>query len=161
MYWQDVGTSCTLPHTPGLLSEHINPAGALHGHRMTSPSPRAFWHQWIPTGQFPNNFYLQQQIPYDVTLTRKWWHLEYNANWFLRHRMNFICHIINNIPTLYLFTLDLSFKILTKEVSTMNEEELFRLWQGRDSVRGAACLRRSSGKSFSKGKFVMSIRLTF
>ena len=33
--------------------------------------------------------------------------------------------IINNITTFYLFTLDLSFKTLTKEVSTMEEEELF------------------------------------
>ena len=49
--------------------------------------------------------------------------------------MNFTCHyypkweskraVINNITTLYLFTLDLSFITLTKEVSTMEEEELF------------------------------------
>lgn len=50
--------------------------------------------------------------------------------------MNFTCHyyrkwefkkaVINNITILYLFTLDLSFIILTKEVSTMEEGELFR-----------------------------------
>jgi hypothetical protein len=34
-------------------------------------------------------------------------------------------YIINNITTLYLFTLDLSFIILTKEVSITEEEELF------------------------------------
>lgn len=85
--------------------------------------------------------------------------------------MNLTCHyhkweskkaIINNTATFYLFTLDISFIILTKEVSTMEEQELFLVCQGRDFAGGGGgCFTKSGRTSFSKGKFVMSIRLTF
>lgn len=85
--------------------------------------------------------------------------------------MNFTCHyylkweskkaIINNKSTFYLFTLDLSFITLTKEVST-TEKGFFLVWQRRDFAGGSAgCLRRNSEVSFSKGKFKMSIGWLF
>lgn len=136
----------------------------------SSHHPGNFWHPWLWTGRCTNGFHLQQQIICNITLTSKWWHLAHTSK-LNRNKMDLTHHyypkwesekaIINNITTFYLFTLDLSFTTLTKEVSTMEEEELFLVWQGRDFVGGGRHLRRSSGMSFRKGKFVMSIGLTF